>query len=214
MDNNIKRRKFNVILLGENLVGKTSVIKSLTGKEFDENQLATIGVDYEDREAVFDGKKFKFKIFDTAGQERYDSISNSILKKAYGFLLVFSVDKKKTLEKISKWLENIEENVDRNEKVLILVGNKIDINRREVTNEEGMNFANERNMKYFETSAKTSFGIENAFNQMFQDIYELDEKIKANQQKENVNQNDNQRNEKIEINKKNHNEKIKKSKCC
>jgi len=92
MDDNIERTKFNIILLGETQVGKTSLIKFLTGKPFDEQKLATIGVDYEDREAVFDGKLFKFKIFDTAGQERYDSISNSILKKAYGFLLVFSVD--------------------------------------------------------------------------------------------------------------------------
>ena len=213
MDNNIKRRKFNVILLGEKLVGKTCLIHSLTEK-FDENQITTFRVDYIIHKAIIDGKEFEFKIYDTAGQERYDSISTSILKKMDGFLLVFSVDNKKTLDKISKWVDNIEDNVDRNEKVLILVGNKIDINRREVTNEEGMNFANERNMKYFETSAKTGFGINEAFNQIFQDIYELDEKMKANQQKENVNQNDNQRNEKIEINKKNHNEKIKKSKCC
>ena len=69
-------------------------------------------------------------------------------------------------------------------------------------------------MKYFETCAKTGYGIKEAFNQIFQDVYELDEKIKRSQQKENVNQNDNQRNEKIEINKKNHNKKIKRSKCC
>jgi len=106
--------------------------------------------------------------------------------------------------------DNIEGNVDRNEKVLILVGNKIDINQREVTNEEGMNFANERNMKYFETSAKTGFGIDEAFNQIFRDIYEFNKKIEECQQKENVNQKDNQWNEIIEINKKKHNEKTKK----
>jgi len=92
--------------------------------------------------------------------------------------LVFSVDNEQSLEKISKWIENIEENVNRKEKVLILVGNKIDINIRQVTHEGGMNFANERNMKYFETSARTGFGVKNAFNQIFQDVYELDEKIK------------------------------------
>ena len=91
---------------------------------------------------------------------------------------------------------------------------EIKLSIREVTHEKGMNFAKERNMKYFETSAKTGFGINEAFNQIFQDIYKLDKEIKENQQKENVNQNDNQRNEKIEINKKNHNKKIKKGKCC
>ena len=66
------------------------------------------------------------------------------------------------MEKITKWIENIEKNADRKKKVLILVGNKIDINRREVTTEEGMNFAKERNMKYFESSARTGFDVENA----------------------------------------------------
>ena len=192
MDNNIKRKKFNLILLGEKLVGKTCMVLSLTGKGFNENHIATIGVDYIYRKAIIDGKEFEFKIYDTAGQEKYNSIAAGILKAADGFLLVFSVDKKKTLEKISKWVDNIEDNVDRNEKVLILVGNKIDINRREVTNEEGMNFANERNMKYFETSAKTGYGIKEAFNQIFQDIYELNKKIEGCQHKENVNQKDNQ----------------------
>ena len=214
MDNNIKRKKFNLILLGEKLVGKTCMVLSLTGKGFNENHIATIGVDYVIHKAKIDGKEFAFKIYDTAGQERYDSIAAGILKAADGFLLVFSVDKKKTLEKISKWVDNIEDNVDRNEKVLILVGNKIDINRREVTNEEGMNFAKERNMKYFETSAKTGFGINEAFNQIFQDIYEFNKKIEGCQQKENVKQNDNQRNENFEVNKKNNNDKKNKSKCC
>ena len=214
MDANIERKKFNVILLGEKSVGKTCLVQSLTGKEFNENQIATIGVDFVSRNATIDGKNFVFRIYDTGGQERYDSVATSILKTMNGFILVFSVDNEQSLEKISKWIENIEENVDRKEKVLILVGNKIDINRREVTNEEGMNFAKERNMKYFETSAKTGFGINEAFNQIFQDIYKLDKEIKENQQKENVNQNDNQRNERIEINKKNHNKKLNKSKCC
>ena len=173
MDNNIKRRKFNVILLGENLVGKTCLVQSLIGQPFNENQIETIGVDYVVHKAKINGKEFVFKIFDTDGQERYNWISSSILKAANGFLLVFSVDNKKSFEKISKLFDNIDNNVNINEKVLILVGNKIDIHEREVTNEEGMNFAKERNMKYFETSARTGFGVENVFNQIFQDIYEL-----------------------------------------
>ena len=61
---------------------------------------------------------------------------------------------------------------------MILVGNKIDINQRAVSNEEGMNFAHERKMRYFETSASTGFGVKGAFNQIFQDLYELDKKKK------------------------------------
>ena len=60
---------------------------------------------------------------------------------------------------------------------------EIKLSIREVTHEKGMNFAKERNMKYFETCAKTGYGIKEAFNQIFQDVYELDEKIKRSLQK-------------------------------
>ena len=197
MEVNITRIKFNVILLGESIVGKSCLVQSLIGEKFEVSQLVTVGVESVLHKVIIDGKEFLFKIYDAGGQ-RYDSIASLKLKIVDGVVLVFSVDNKKSLETISKWVDKIENNVNRNEKILILVGNKIDINRRKVTTEEGMNFAKERNMKYFETSAKTGFGVDEAFNEIFQDIYEFNKKIEGCQQKENVNQNDNQRNEKIE----------------
>ena len=176
----ISRTKFNVSLLGEQKVGKTSIIGTLLGTPFRESQLMTIGIENYLDEATFDGVKFQFKIFDTAGQERYSSISSNTIKYADGFLLVFSVDKKQSLEKISQWIENIDKNANIKEKVIILIGNKIDIDKREVSEEEGKKFAKEQGFKYFETSAKTNVGIKEAFNEIYKDIYELDKKLDAN----------------------------------
>ena len=178
MEENIKRKKFNICLLGESAVGKTSLTKSLTGESFNQNVMSTIGIDYILHKAIIDGKEFTFKIFDTAGQEKYNSMASSLLHTMDGFLLVFSVDNRQTLEKIEHWINSIEQSVNRNEKAFIVVGNKIDINQRTVSNEEGVNFAHERNMRYFETSARTGFGVKGAFNQIFQDLYELDKKKK------------------------------------
>ena len=127
---------------------------------------------------------------------------------------MFSVDNKNSFDKITEWIDNIEQFIDRKEKILILFGNKIDINERQVSNEEAIKFAKERNMKYFETSAKTGFGIKEIFN----DIYELNKKGEENQKSKNVKQtteknSSNQNNENIVLGKKEHKNKNK-SKFC
>ena len=106
--NSIKRIKFNVSLLGETQVGKTSMVQVKSGIPFDEYQLATVGIDNFLDNATFENQEYKFKIFDTAGQERYNSISSQTLKVADGYILVFSVDKKSSLEKIDLWIKSIE----------------------------------------------------------------------------------------------------------
>ena len=218
MNNNIQRKKFNLSILGEKTVGKTCLVESLLGMPFNEKQISTIGIDTISHKFKIDGKEYVFKIFDTAGQERYNSVAATTIKIADGFLLVYSVNNKESLEKINVWIQNIEDFVNRKEKVLMLVGNKIDIKERIISKEEGMAFAKERNMKYFETSAKTGFGIKEAFNQIFNDIYELNKKGEENQKSKNVKQtteknSSNQNNENIVLGKKEHKKKNK-SKFC
>ena len=183
----------------------------LTGKGFQIEILSTIGIDNFVDKAVIDNTEYTFKIFDTAGQERYQKVvADSTIKIADGFLMVFSVDKAETLEKINYWLNFIDEHTNLKEKALILVGNKIDLPQREVSNEDGINFAKERNMKYFETSAKTGFGIREAFHQLYQDIYDL-HLILDNKKEEN----DKKQNENIIIKKEDVKiDKKKKKKCC
>ena len=197
--NSIKRIKFNVSLLGETQVGKTSMITVKSGLQFNENQLATVGIDNFTDNAKFDNKEYKFKIFDTAGQERYNSISAQTIKVADGFILVFSVTDKASLEKLSFWMKSIEDNVNIKEKSLILVGNKIDM-IRQITEAEGKNFAREYNLKYFETSAKTGIGINECFNEIYKDIYEKNKILEGNMQK-NVENNEQNNNQNIKLDK-------------
>ena len=175
----IKRTKFNISMLGESRVGKTSMINSLKGLEFDPNQIATIGVDDFIDEAKFENKEYKFKIFDTAGQERYKCISTNTIQLADGFLIVFSVTDKKSFELLDKWINNINDSVDINSKILILAGNKADIedDKREVSREEAENYANLNNFLYFETSAKSGLNIKEVFNKLYEDIFNLNKKL-------------------------------------
>ena len=103
------------------MVGKTCIVKSLKGIPFDENQISTIGVDDILDEAKFDNKFYKFKIFDTAGQERYKSISTNTVQFSDGFLLVFSVCNKESFERINYWISTIEDKVNIKEEGNVLM---------------------------------------------------------------------------------------------
>ena len=139
--NEIARKKFNINFLGDTTVGKTSIIKRHVNKTFDENAIATIGIDNIKDEKEFDKKKYSFKIYDTAGQERYKSISINYIKLGDGFLLVFAVDNRETFDKLEEWVQNIYDSVPIDEKVIFLVGNKIDSPDRVVTKEEAEAYA-------------------------------------------------------------------------
>ena len=169
----IKRNKFNVNLLGESQVGKTGLSNYFFHKKFDSNYISTIGIDSNITTVIFDDEEYKFKIYDTAGQERYRSISKSTIKISNGFILVFSVVDKKSFQQIDYWLDSLKEEVDIHKKIIYLVGNKIDLDNREISNEDGVNYSKLRNINYFETSAKTGFGVNQVFNKIFKDIYDL-----------------------------------------
>ena len=175
----IKRTKFNISILGDYSVGKTSLVNSLKGVNFNENQLATIGVDDVVDEAMIDNKKYIFKIFDTAGQEKYKNVSTKTVQLADGFFLVFSIVSKQSFECINQWIKTIEERTNIYEKVVYLIGNKIDLDgeKREISNEEAVKFSKLHNMKYYETSAKTGYNIKEAFQKIYIDIYNLNKKL-------------------------------------
>ena len=173
----IQRKKFNISLLGESQVGKTSIVKKLKNDDFSDEGLTTAGIESYIDEAEFDGKKYKFKIFDTAGQERFKSISKTTIKFSEGFMVIFSVIDRQSFERVGEWIDSIKDTVQLQTKSIYLIGNKIDVSNREVLNEEAVEYAKMNNLKYFETSAKTGHGIREVFEQLYQDIYNLQKEL-------------------------------------
>ena len=173
----IKKLKFNVVVLGEQSVGKTSIISRLKGKEFEDTTLSTAGIDYYIDDKIIEGVKYKFKIFDTAGQERYKSIAGSTIKLADGFIIVFAIDNKKSFEQVQYWINRVEEEVDLSKKPLILVGNKMDL-ERVVPKDDVDNFTKPKFLKYLETSAKTGNNIREIFDTLYNDIFQLNSQAK------------------------------------
>ena len=153
---------FNFILVGESNVGKTSILYKFVDNTFIDNYIATIGTDYKKKIINIDGKKISLRIWDTAGEERFRTLSFKNFKRCNGIILTFDLSDKSSFEKITYWLEQINLNIDIDYSSIILLGNKCDIKEREKFDEEINNFTKKINLKYFETSAKTGENIENA----------------------------------------------------
>ena len=115
----------------------------------------------------------RIKIWDTAGQEQYKSITKNFFKNANGVLVVYDVTNKTSYERIKDWIHSIKENSNLNIKI-ILIGNKIDLERK-VTTEEGQKLADHFQYPFFETSAKNNIGINEAIRNLVTSIYILKE---------------------------------------
>ena len=167
-----KERSFKIVLLGDNSVGKTCFIKRYIDNTFLDVHLSTIGLDYKHHYVTLkNGKKVKTQIWDTAGQERFRTVSTSYFKGAHGIMLIYDVTDKNTFANITKWISQIREEVS-NKVCIILVANKIDIEEREVSEEDGINLAKEFNLKLFEASAKDNINVAEAYQELMEDIYQ------------------------------------------
>jgi len=180
----IEQSKFNVIFLGETEVGKTSIIKKYKENIFQTSMLSTAGIDYIIDESQFDGKIYKFKIFDTAGQERFKSIAGNTIKVAHGFFVVFSLTNIKSFYQVKYWITTIKENSPNKNIPIILIGNKCDL-KKEVQDELINEYKNNKGIKYFETSALTGKNIHKIFTELYTEIYNI-QKNKKGAEKEEV----------------------------
>lgn len=127
-------------------------------------------MDFKKKIIELEGKKMKLQIWDTAGQERFQTIAISYYKGAWGIILVYAIDNRKSFDNIGKWMKQIKDNAAA-DVVIILVGNKCDLNKsRAVTIDEAKSLAESYNIDFYETSAKDNVNIEEIFTKMASDI--------------------------------------------
>ena len=107
-----------VVLLGESGVGKTCIIARFINNTFEENLISTTGASYAGKTMTFDeydGKSIKFEIWDTAGQEKYRSLTKIFYKDAGAAILVYDITRKESYEEIQKyWYNQIKDHAPKN----------------------------------------------------------------------------------------------------
>lgn len=159
-----------LLIIGESNVGKSSIILNFTEGEFHENMQSTVGMDYKTKQITIDGNTVKLAIWDTAGQERFRTLTPSYYRDGQGAILVYDVTDRVTFLKLETWLNELTTYCNKTDIVKMVIGNKIDLPNREVSTQEGLQFARRHQTLYIESSAKTSDGIKCSFEELVQKI--------------------------------------------
>ena len=166
--------KCQLLIIGNSIVGKTSVLTKYTLKTYNENYLATVGLDFFTKDETIDNKLIRVKIWDTAGQERYKAITKCFFQRAQGIMIVYDVTNKKSFDDLKFWVESINLQSKLTEDIenmpIILIGNKIDIPNRVISKDTALNYAKEHNFDYYETSAKTGEGVDTAIKDLVKKV--------------------------------------------
>ena len=155
--------KYKLIFLGDQNVGKSSILNRFLSDTFVEEYQATIGLDFQSKNVQIDNQDVHLLLYDTAGQEKFRSLIPMYTRDANIILLVYDITNKESFENLYVWLKDLT-NININEVIICIVGNKIDLNeKREVFNEEGQKYAQEHDFIFQEVSAKTGEGFSELF---------------------------------------------------
>uniref|UniRef100_A0A8C9WK89 Ras-related protein Rab-6B n=1 Tax=Scleropages formosus TaxID=113540 RepID=A0A8C9WK89_SCLFO len=158
-------RKFKLVFLGEQSVGKTSLITRFMYDSFDNTYQATIGIDFLSKTMYLEDRtvSVRLQLWDTAGQERFRSLIPSYIRDSTIAVVVYDITNLNSFQQTSKWIDDVR--TERGSDVIImLVGNKTDLaDKRQITTEEGEQRAKELNVMFIETSAKTGYNVKQLF---------------------------------------------------
>ena len=173
---------YKIIIIGDASVGKTALLSKYLKGVFPKSPLSTIATEFATKIIqIKEGGYIKAQIWDTAGEEKYKSITYHHYKKSVGGLIVYDITKKLTFENVKNWYNDL---ITKAEKgcIIALVGNKLDLverngGNREVLKEEAQAYAEDNHMLFYETSAYNGTNINDIFEDLMQTIYTERRKI-------------------------------------
>ncbi|KAF1919733.1 ras family-domain-containing protein [Ampelomyces quisqualis] len=161
-------KKFKLVFLGEQSVGKTSLITRFMYDSFDNTYQATIGIDFLSKTMYLEDRTVRLQLWDTAGQERFRSLIPSYIRDSSVAVVVYDITNKNTFENTRKWVDDVR-GERGNDVIIVLVGNKTDLNdKREVTTAQGEEEAKKNNLMFVETSAKVGHNVKALFKRIAQ----------------------------------------------
>ncbi|KAM9250117.1 ras-related protein Rab-17 [Dugong dugon] len=174
-------RIFKLVLLGSGSVGKSSLALRYVKNDF-KSILPTVGCAFFTKVVHMESASLKFEIWDTAGQEKYHSVCHLYFRGANAALLVYDITSKDSFLRARHWLKDLESEFLPGEVVVMLVGNKTDLSEeREVTFEEGKEFAESKKLLFMEASAKLNHQVTEIFDTVAQELLQREERVDPTQ---------------------------------
>ena len=174
--NQFETKEVKVILLGETGVGKTSIINRFITNEFITEDTITLGSSFFTKEIKKQNINYTLKIWDTTGQEKFHSVTNLFIKGSNIIILVYSVNSLNSFEELNYWYKSLKRNLEGDNHILAIVGNKIDLKNEVVISEdEGKKFAENKNAVFKLVSAKEDpKGINKLFDKLLEELSQID----------------------------------------
>ncbi|KAK9368068.1 ras family-domain-containing protein [Lipomyces kononenkoae] len=175
-------KKYKLVFLGEQSVGKTSLITRFMYDSFDSQYAATIGIDFLSKTMYLEDRTVRLQLWDTAGQERFRSLIPSYIRDSTVAVVVYDVTNRNSFINTSKWIDDVR--AERgNDVIIVLVGNKTDLNdKRQVTTEEGEKKAKEFKVMFIETSAKAGHNVKTLFRRIAQALPGMENSMEESSQ--------------------------------
>ena len=166
-------KTLQILIIGDSLVGKTCLIQRYANGIFKEDYIGTVGLDFYTKQEMINNLTVSIKLWDTVGQERFKALTASFFRNADGVVLAYDVTDSESFDNLKFWINSIKTNLfEKNIFIpIIIIGNKIDLeDMRDISKDIANKFAKENNFKYFETSAKTGEGVDEAFRDLVNQI--------------------------------------------
>ena len=159
-----------IIIIGSSATGKTSLLYQFNEGKFYDVLPQTLGVEFTNKMFSIGDKNVKVQLWDTAGQERFRAVTRTYYRGASGVLLVYDVCSRESFNSLDDWL-NDARNFTHSNAVILLLANKIDRESdREITTEQGSEYAKRNDLLYMEASAKTGNNVAKAFEKIAEEI--------------------------------------------
>ncbi|KAH3762838.1 GTP-binding protein YPTM2 [Pelomyxa schiedti] len=165
-----------LLLIGDHGVGKTCLLLRFVEDHFSPTFISTIGVDFKVRTVQIASKILKAQIWDTAGEERFRTITSAYYRGCSGIIVTYDITDRSSFQHIPEWLRSIDTNC-RIPPRKILVGTKLDLAtpHRAVEYSQAKAFAEENGLKFWETSSKDSTNVDEAIMALLADVKTMHE---------------------------------------
>ena len=175
-NNEEKQYEIKICLLGDIAVGKTSIATRFCKNAFNEAYVNTIGGAYQQQTILLENNvKMKLHVWDTSGDERFRAMTNLYYRDAQVAIITYDVSNNDTFQGLGYWLKELNDKVNKENMLLFLAGNKCDVDssKKQVPTNRAKEFAEQNNMIFFETSAKTGVGVKELFRTIAIKEYEI-----------------------------------------
>ena len=172
----VETKEVKIIILGETGVGKTSLINRYVNNEFNNDNEVTVGSSSSEKLVKRLNVNYRLTIWDTSGQEKYHSVTNLFIKGSNIVILIYSIDSMNSFEHLKYWYSAMKDNLDKQNYILAIVGNKCDLsNEAVVSEEEGKKFAKDKKALFKLVSAKEDpNGVNKLFDILLDELGQID----------------------------------------